>query len=208
MSNDGQYTFPNAWGRMIFQSAESVLGAASLQTILNDTGMSNYAKDYPPDNMKRELTFEQIGSLFRIIHHTQGKSLHQAVSAVAGKDAIESGQERFGAIASAASAALKVGSPSSKVGIGLKFMARMVVALSDQIAEVEEADDHYLYHIHRCPYCWGWHNATEPVCWYVVSNLAASLQWALGKQFNVTELKCAAMGHSACIFRIDKTPVE
>ena len=86
-------------------------------------------------------------------------------------------------------------------------MAKMVSTLSDQVNEVEETDQHFIYTVIRCPICWE-RSAEEPVCSFIASNLQAALVWGTGKRFNIKEVECTAKGDAACVFHVDKTPLD
>lgn len=97
---------------------------------------------------------------------------------------------------------------STKLKIGLPTVARIFTQLSDQVSHVEEKEEHYLYYIDRCPMCWGRH-ADHPVCHISTSILQTALYWVSdGQEFRVEEIECIAMGHTTCIFRVDKEPIK
>jgi predicted hydrocarbon binding protein len=126
----------------------------------------------------------------------------------AGEQSFEAGITQFGSLASAAQAAMKIGSLEARIKIGLGFFARVFNQVSDQIVRVEEEGDHWIWVIERCPVCWG-RTADQPVCHLAIGVLRSALAWASGgKEFRMAETECKAMGDENCVIQIEKTPVN
>jgi len=78
---------------------------------------------------------------------------------------------------------------------------------SDQIVRVEEKEDHFLYHIDRCPVCWQ-RKTDKPVCFIAMGVIQEGARWLSGgREFRVDEISCIAMGNPSCTFVIYKEPV-
>lgn len=45
--------------------------------------------------------------------------------------------------------------------------------------------------------------ADQPICWYTLGLIQACLAWVTGREINVEEISCRAMGAEACKFKID-----
>src|SRR5574341_86943 len=58
-----KYHYPNKWGRVILTSADDVMGEKGVSALLNMSGLQEYIGNYPPDNMKKEFSFEHVGKL-------------------------------------------------------------------------------------------------------------------------------------------------
>ena len=65
------------------------------------------------------------------------------------------GLERFGKVAAAARAALKIGSVDRRISVGLDFFAKFFNTVSDQKVNVTEDDKNWYWHIVDCPMCAG-----------------------------------------------------
>jgi predicted hydrocarbon binding protein len=74
-------------------------------------------------------------------------------------------------------------------------------------AHVEEQADCYLYVKDACGACQG-RKAGKPMCFTTIGAILESLKWASGKNFDVSETVCRAVGGPTCTFRIAKTPLE
>ncbi|MBI4631293.1 MAG: hypothetical protein HY740_06170 [Chloroflexi bacterium] len=56
--------------------------------------------------------------------------------------------------------------------------------------------------------CWG-RKTTEPCCQLAGGILEESIFWGTGgKRYKVEETDCIAVGAKACVFRIEKVPLE
>jgi predicted hydrocarbon binding protein len=92
--------------------------------------------------------------------------------------------------------------------IGAKTFSDLFNKHTDQRVRVEEKEDKILWHIERCPLCWG-RTAEEPVCHLAVGLLQESLYWVSGgKVFSVEETACIAKGDPACTIVIGQTPLS
>jgi predicted hydrocarbon binding protein len=78
---------------------------------------------------------------------------------------------------------------------------------SDQVVRIEEHPDHFLWHIDRCPVCWG-RKTDKPVCFAATGLLQESLRWLSGgREFRIDETTCIGMGDPSCTFMVYKEPV-
>jgi predicted hydrocarbon binding protein len=96
----------------------------------------------------------------------------------------------------------------TKLRVGAKSFAELFNRHTDQRVRVEEQEARLLWHIERCPLCWG-RQADEPVCHLAVGLLQESLYWLSGgKAFNVEEVACIARGDPACTISMDQAPLS
>ena len=96
-----------------------------------------------------------------------------------------------------------------KIKIGLNAMAETFNKTSDQRVRIEEEQERFLYHIDRCPVCWGRTGENRPVCYISTGLIKESLKWVSGgHEFRVNESECIAMGNDVCRFIIQKEPLS
>ena len=62
-------------------------------------------------------------------------------------------------------------------------------------------------HCASCPNCAG-KTADEPICHQTTGMLLEVFEWLTGKKVAVREVECRAMGPAACVWEIEKTPLE
>jgi len=202
------YYYPNKWARIVFTSAEEVMGDRGVTALLNMAGMKEYIGNYPPDNMKKEFSFEKMGQLQQAIWDMYGNRGARVFATRAGEQSFKDGLAQFKSVAAAAQIAMRVGTLEAKVKIGLEFFSKFFNAVSDQVVVISEDDKHWIWTITRCPVCWGRHS-DEPVCHLAIGVLQAAFAWVSdGKKFRILETECKAKGDQNCVIKIEKVPVE
>jgi hypothetical protein len=121
----------------------------------------------------------------------------------AGRTTFNDVLKNFGALAGIGDPAFQVLPLQSKLRIGLPVSAKIFSQVSDQLTTVEEAENEFTWTIHRCPICWGRHDADKPICFISTGLLQAMLMWISGGlEFRVNESKCMAVGDEVCEFII------
>ncbi|MBN1430586.1 MAG: 4-vinyl reductase [Anaerolineae bacterium] len=207
-TDGSKYSYPNKWGRVMLTSAEEVMGAQGVAALLNLAGMKTLIGNYPPDNMKKEFTFEMIGKLQAGIWEMYGNRGARVFATRAGEQTFKGGLSQFKSVAAAAQVAMKVGTLEAKIKLGLEFFCRFFNSVSDQVVEVSEDDKHWIWTITRCPVCWG-RKTDEPCCHLAIGVLQAATAWVTeGKKFRIMETECKAKGDKNCVIKIEKIPVE
>ena len=203
-----KYFYPNKWARVILTSAEEVMGVQGVTAMLNMAKMSSYIGNYPPDNMKKEFSFEEVGRLQQAIWDMYGSRGARVFATRAGEQSFKDGLAQFKSVAAAASVAMKVATLEAKVKIGLEFFSKFFNTVSDQVVEISEDDKYWIWTITRCPVCWG-RKSDEPVCHLAIGVLQAAFAWVSdGKKFRILETECKAKGDKNCVIKIEKVPVE
>jgi predicted hydrocarbon binding protein len=71
--------------------------------------------------------------------------------------------------------------------------------------ELKERGDRFAYIDHECWQCAG-KASDEPICLIRAGTIQEAMRWITGKEFQVHETACRAMGAPACIWEVDKTP--
>jgi predicted hydrocarbon binding protein len=95
-----------------------------------------------------------------------------------------------------------------KMKIGLNAMAETFNKTSHQVVRLEEDLNYFLYHIDRCPVCWG-RKSEFPICHAGLGLLQEGLHWVTsGKNMHVEEIRCIAKGDRSCTYIIDKRPLD
>jgi predicted hydrocarbon binding protein len=200
------FFYPNRWGRLVLTSAEEIVGEMGMAALLNMAKISEYINNYPPDNMEKGFTFEQVSQLQQAIWDMYGPRGARVFATRAGEQTFTDGLAHFGALAKTAQAAMGIGTLELKIKIGLGFFARWFNDVSDQVVTVGEDKEHWQWIIHCCPMCWN-RTSDQPVCHLAIGVLQGALAWVSGgQQFRLAEIECKATGGENCVIQIDKTP--
>ncbi len=203
-----KYYYPNKWARIILTSAEEVMGPQGVMAMLNMAKIPQYINNYPPDNMKKEFSFEGVGQLQQAIWDMYGSRGARVFAVRAGEQAFREGLSQFKSVAAAAQVAMRVGTLEAKVRLGLEFFSKFFNTVSDQVVRIDEDEKHWMWIITRCPVCWG-RRTDEPCCHLAIGVLQAALNWvAPDKKFRLLETECKAKGDENCVIKIEKVPVE
>jgi predicted hydrocarbon binding protein len=190
-------------------STEEIVGEKGVAALLNLAGLPQYIENYPPDNMRKEFSFEHVGKLQQAFWDMYGPRGARVFATRAGKKTFNDGLESFGRVAAAARAAMKIGTLERRISIGLAFFARFFNTVSDQKVTVNESDNEWHWNLVRCPMCTG-RTADSPVCHLAVGVLRGALENFAdrNKQFRITPIRCIAMGHKEGKIVIEKQPIS
>jgi len=200
--------YPNRWLRIMLESTEEIVGSNGVNALLNMAGLQQYVGNFPDDNMKKEFPFEHVGKLQQAYWDMYGPRGARAFAIRAGSKTLHDGIARFGKVASAARAALTIGSVNRRMALGLDFFAKFFNTVSDQKVSVEEDDNAWYWKIQVCPMCTG-RTTDTPVCHLAVGVLKGAIESFVDKnaRYNITPTHCQAMGHEEGIISIDKEPM-
>jgi predicted hydrocarbon binding protein len=87
-------------------------------------------------------------------------------------------------------------------------MANIFTQFSDQISNVYEEGDHYVYTLERCPMCWK-RQTDRPVCFIGQGLLQEGLRWVSGgHEFKVDMATCISKGDDMGRYIIYKEPLS
>jgi len=186
---------------------EAVMGDASLNAILNMSGMGEFIKAPPPDNMAREFDFASLSAMSQNLETMFGARGGRSMALRIGREMFSLGLNKFGAFAGMKDPAFIQLPLESRTAIGVQTLAAVFTNFSDQICVVKSTPDAYLFEVETSPMAWG-RTAERPVCHALVGILQEGLNWASnGQEYHVQEMICRASGGEACVFKINKNPI-
>lgn len=198
----------NKFGRITLLGLEEVMGGHGVNAILNLAHLSHFIDAYPPSNLERTFDFAYTSALMGALEEMYGVRGGRVFALRVGRATFDDLLSNYGAMAGVTDLALRLIPLQLKVKIGLSAMARVFSQTSDQLTNLEDRGDAFLYTIHRCPACWG-RRSEHPACFLMAGILTAGLKWvSSGRDFRVVETACIAMGASACEFTIPKEPIR
>ncbi len=199
--------YPNRMGRILLLAMEEILGEAALATLLDRAGAAERIKNYPPLTQSLDFPFSTVARLHLALEELYGPRGGRGLALRVGRASFSGGLREFGPHLGLTDAAFRLLPLSAKIKIGASAFAELFNKLSDQRVRLEETSDQILWHIERCPVCWGRHT-DEPACHLAVGLLQESLYWVSGgKLFHVEEISCHARGDLDCSILIHKTPL-
>jgi hypothetical protein len=202
------FYYPNKFARITIEALEEVMGKNGLNAILHLADLSELINNYPPDNLEKEFDFAYFTALCTALEEMYGPRGGRGLALRAGRATFADALRGFGALAGVGDLAFKVLPLAAKLKIGLPAMANIFTQFSDQISNVHEEGDKYIYTLERCPMCWN-RKADRPVCYVGQGLLQEGLRWVSGgHEFKVDMSTCIAKGDEMGRYVIHKEPLD
>jgi len=201
------FNYPNKFARIYLEAMEEIMGKNGLNAILNLAGLQDFIGNYPPDNLEKAYDFAFYTALQVALEDMYGPRGGRGLALRAGRASFAEGLRGFGALAGVGDLAFKVLPLAAKLKIGLPAMANILTQFSDQISNVYEEGEKYIYTLERCPMCWK-RKADKPVCYAGQGLLQEGLRWVSGgHEFKVDMATCIAKGDDMGRYVIYKEPI-
>lgn len=202
------FHYPNKFARITIEALEEVMGKNGLNAILHLADLSELINSYPPDNLEKEFDFAYFTALCIALEEMYGPRGGRGLALRAGRATFADALRGFGALAGVGDLAFKVLPLAAKLKIGLPAMANIFTQFSDQVSNVHEEGDKYVYTLERCPMCWN-RKADRPVCYVGQGLLQEGLRWVSGgHEFKVDLATCIAKGDDIGRYYIFKEPLD
>lgn len=198
--------YPNKMGRLYLTALEEVLGKNGINTVLRLADLPQFIDHYPLDNLDKQFDFVYIAALNDAIETIYGVRGGRGLEQRVGRRLFSEGLRNFGALSGAGDLAFKVLPLSTKLKIGVPAIARVFNAITDQISNVYEHEDHFIYTLERCSMCWE-RTSDQPCCHTAVGIIHEALKWLSGGlEFRIDILSCMANGSDMGRLKIYKQP--
>ncbi len=200
----------DAYMNWAVQAAEEVVGKQGLNILLREVGLERLIGNYPPRQLTASgnFSFADYANLcvgLLTFYGRAGKSMTLRIGRLSAKYGVEQQGQTFGVAALAASKMLPV---AMQVRLGLEAMqAGYRVMMPGMKLGVEDRGEKWAYVSETCPMCAG-KEATEHICWVFNGVLQEACHWQAGKDFDLEEVACRALGSRACVWEISKKPRE
>jgi hypothetical protein len=202
------FYYPNKFARITIEALEEVMGKNGLNAILHLADLSELINNYPPDNLEKQFDFAYFTALCVALEEMYGPRGGRGLALRAGRATFADALRGFGALAGVGDLAFKVLPLAAKLKIGLPAMANIFTQFSDQISNVHEEPDKYVYTLERCPMCWN-RKTDRPVCYVGQGLLQEGLRWVSGgHEFKVDLAACIAKGDDMGKYFIYKEPID
>ena len=201
------FNYPNKMGRIYLNAMEDVMGKNGINAILHLAGMDEFIGNYPPDNLEKKFDFVFIAALHEALETIYGPRGGRGLEQRAGRALFANGLRNFGALSGAGDLAFKVLPLHTKLKVGLPSVAKVFNAFTDQVSNVQEHEDHYIYTLERCSMCHG-RKSEKPVCHTAVGILQEALKWVSGgHEFKIEMQACMGTGAPMGELKIYKDPL-
>jgi predicted hydrocarbon binding protein len=199
-----------AYMRYALIAAEEMVGKQALALMLQQNGMARFIGNYPPDRIKlsHDFTHKDYTNLCTALiefYGQAGKSESIRFGRISTKPALENQGVLFNF---ASRTAIKFLPLSLQIKTVLESIKNDLDKIYKEIdhdvsVKIEDRGDKWAYIDRSCALCAG-KESDAPICWGWVGTLAESLNWLTGKEFEIDQVECRAMGESACVWEISK----
>jgi predicted hydrocarbon binding protein len=202
----------DAYIRWALIAIEEMVGTQDLKSMLQANKLDRLIGNYPPENLKvsHNITHKDYANLcvgLLNYYGKDGKNQSIRFGRIATKPAIEKQGKLFNMTVTTAVKflpfSLQVKTALDSIKNDLEKIYKEVEY--DVSVSIEDRGDRWAYIDTSCAICAG-KEADAPICWSWVGTLEESVRWLTGKEVAVDQVKCRAMGDSACVWEISKTP--
>jgi len=204
----------DAYMRWALLAAEEVVGKQGLHVLLRDRRLDRFIDNYPPELLKISGTitlgdYAELCTGLLTFFGRAGKSVVIRSGRLTTKYAIEKQSAVYNVAARAAAKLLPSG---MQVKMVLDSMANGYNKLYAENGEelhfrVEDRGNRWGFVSVECPHCAG-KSADQAMCWGRIGALKEGVSWLTGKEFDVEEVECRALGAPACVWEISMMPKE
>lgn len=203
--------------RWALLAAEQVVGEKGLMVVLRDAGLERFIGNYPSEELtpSGNITFGDYAALNASLLNFFGRAGKSMVLRT-GRVSQKYGQEQYSAlfkvIGALTTAAVKVLPTATQLKMGLEVQQKVLRDIGKSVGQeqrtrVEDRGDKLAYIDETCAMCAG-KQSDKPMCWLFTGALQEGMRWLTGKEFEIIEVECRAMGAPACVWEVSKKPKE
>ena len=201
------FYYPSIMVHAYLAALENVMGTNGFHAVLHLAHLSDLVDDRPPRDWEKGFDFARFSALNRALEDLFGPRGGSWLQGRAGRASFAralQGLESLAGVRDPGFTRLPLG---ARVRIGITTIAEVLSQVSDQVTRVDQRSEYYFYVVDRCPACWD-RTADHPVCSSVKGLLEEGLRWVSGgREFQIDEVECQAMGDESCAFAVFKAPV-
>src|SRR6266498_5382296 len=200
----------DAYMTWALRAAEEVIGKQGLSIILRENGLERFIDHYPPESLvlSSDVTSGDYANLCAGVMQFYGRAGKSVVIRI-GRISSKFATEKQGAVFNiAARSAIKLLPLSTQIKTGFENMQsgfRKIYKDGEREIHlrIEDRGDKWAYIAESCPLCAG-KESDSHIYWTWIGTLKELLMWLTGKEFDVEEVECRAMGASACVWEVSK----
>ncbi|MGQ0600421.1 MAG: V4R domain-containing protein [Anaerolineales bacterium] len=195
---------PNTRLRQLLLAIEDVTRRSGLLFVLRQARMQRYATLLPEDNREPEITASEYAALLRVIERYYGRGARSTL--------LHIGRAMFRQLLLHRTLRRTVSKPFLALRSTLERQASALRWLADEWAYptgrviIETGGQRLALVDFESDGAFG-RQTNAPMCWVTVGAVQEALHWATGREYDVTETECKAMGSAACHFEIDEHPL-
>ncbi len=191
----------NSLVRQALTSMQEVMGDNGLNAVLKSCGLDRFAGNFPPNNLEPSIKASQYAQLNQAIEDFYGRGGKGMLRRI-GKASFQYGVREQAALLGVAGVALKLLPERQRIKFILNGMADALKKSNPQVnAWVDESGDRLAYVESTCAICNNRHS-DHSICYLYIGSVSEAVQWATGKEYEITETHCLAKGDEYCRFEV------
>jgi len=191
----------NSLVRQALTSAQEVMGDNGLNTVLRTCGLERFIDSFPPNDLQPSIQASQYAKFNEAIEAFYGRGGKGILRRI-GKASFQYGVREQAALLGIAGVALKLLPEKQRIKFILNGLADALKKSNPAVqAWLDETGDRLAYIESTCAICHS-RESDKPICHLYVGSVSEAVQWATGREFEVTETHCLAKGDEYCRFEI------
>ena len=191
----------NSLVRQALTSMQEVMGEHGLNAVLKSCSLDKFVGNFPPNDLEPSIHATQYAQLNQAIEDFYGRGGKGMLRRI-GKASFQYGVREQAALLGVAGVALKLMPQKERIKFILNGMANALKKSNPEVdARLDESDGKLAYIESTCAICNGRHS-DKPICYLYIGSVSEAVQWATGREYEVTETHCLAKGDEYCRFEI------
>lgn len=191
----------NSLVRQALTSMQEVMGDNGLNAVLRSCNLERFIGHFPPNDLEPSIKASQYAQLNQAIEDFYGRGGRGMLRRI-GKASFQYGVREQAALLGVAGVALKLLPDRQRIKFILNGMADALKKSNPQVsAWVDESGGKLAYVESTCAICNG-RRSDHAICYLYVGSISEAVQWATGKEYEITETHCLAKGDEYCRFEV------
>lgn len=191
----------NSLVRQALTSAQEVMGDNGLNTVLRTCGLERFSGNFPPNDLQPSIQASQYAKFNEAIEAFYGRGGKGILRRI-GKASFQYGVREQAALLGIAGVALKLLPEKQRIKFILNGLADALKKSNPEVkAWLDESGERLAYIESTCAICHS-RESDKPICYLYIGSITEAVQWATGREFEVTETHCLAKGDEYCRFEI------
>ena len=187
--------------RQALLAIAEVMGERGLKVVLRQVGLERYVDELPPDDLEQGIRTAEYAELNQAVEEFYGRAGKGMLRRI-GRASFRYGVEEQAALMGVAGAALKLMPQKTRIKFILTQMAKSLMEVNEEThIEVDETPEGFVLTDFTCGVCCC-REAERPICHLYVGSISEAVKWATGRDYEVREIECRAMGAGACRFLV------
>jgi len=196
-----EWLFTNALMRQAILAIGDVMGERGLKIVLRQAGLERYVDELPPNSLEQGVITSEYAALNQAVQEFYGRAGKGMLRRI-GRASFRYGVEKQAALMGVAGTALKLMPQKARIKFILTQTAKSLMDVNEETyIEVHETAEGFVFADFTCGVCCC-RKAERPICYLYIGSISEAVKWATGRDYEVRETECRAMGAEACRFLV------